>query len=199
VISTAPSRRLPAIFLSLLPLMTVAHASDPSPLIAGVFMPARPAPDFSLLGSDGSELKLSGYRGKVVLLSFGYSSCTEVCPVTLAILAAARKRLGAAASQVQVIYVTVDAERDTAQRMRKFLSAFDPSFVGGTGTPQQLAAVRSNYGITVSQKMPMSGGYALAHSSYIYLIDRDGKLRALMPFGHNADDFVHDLRLLLNP
>jgi protein SCO1/2 len=190
--------RAPAIFLSLLLFTGAIHAEVPAPLIAGVFTPARLAPDFSLRGSDGSELKLSGYRGKVVLLSFGYTSCTEVCPVTLAILATARKQLGAAASQVQVIDVTVDPERDNAQRMHKFLRAFDPSFVGGTGTPQQLAAVRSDYGITVSQKMPIPGGYALAHSSYIYLIDRDGKLRALMPFGHTADDFVHDLRLLLN-
>jgi protein SCO1/2 len=190
--------RAPAIFLSLLSLTAVIHATDQGALIAGVFTPPRLAPDFSLRASDGSELKLSGYRGKVVLLSFGYTSCTEVCPVTLAILAAARKQLGTAASQVQVIYVTVDPERDNAQRMRKFLGAFDPSFVGGTGSPQQLAAVRSDYGITVSQKMPIPGGYALSHSSYIYLIDRGGNLRALMPFGHNADDFAHDVRILLN-
>jgi protein SCO1 len=188
-----------AFFLSLLALAAATHASSPGPLIAGVFTPPRLAPDFVLRGSDGSELKLSRYRGKVVLLSFGYTSCTEVCPVTLAILAAARRQLGTAASQVQVIYVTVDPERDNARQMHQFLSAFDPSFVGGTGTPQQLAAVRSDYGITVSQKMPIPGGYALAHSSYIYLIDREGNLRALMPFGHNADDFVHDLHLLLNP
>ena len=176
---------------------TISAAGDTS-LIAGVFSPARAAPDFSLRGSDGSELTLRRYRGKVVALAFGYTSCTAVCPVTLGVLAAARRKLDAAADQVQVVYVTVDPERDNAERMRKFLHGFDASFVGGTGSAQQLAAVRAQYGISVSDKIPIPGGYALNHSSYIYLIDRDGGLRALMPYGHSADDFAHDMRILLN-
>jgi len=176
---------------------TISAAAD-TDLIAGVFSPARLAPDFSLHGSDGSELTLSHYRGKVVALAFGYTSCTAVCPITLGVLAAARRKLATAADQVQIIYVTVDPERDNAERMRKFLQGFDASFVGGTGTEQQLAAVRADYGITVSKKIPIPGGYALNHSSYIYLIDRNGGLRALMPYGHNADDFAHDMRILLH-
>jgi protein SCO1 len=174
---------------------TVAVAAATG-LKAGVFDPPRLAPDFSLSGSDGGELKLSRYRGKVVLLSFGFTTCTEVCPVTLAVLAEARKKLGTAGNEVQVVYVTVDPERDNAERMRKYLSAFDPTFIGGTGSTGQLAAVRKNYGITAT-KVAVEGGYVIAHSSYIYLIDREGSLRALMPFGHGADDFVHDVRLLL--
>ena len=176
---------------------TISAAGDTN-LIAGVFSPARLAPDFSLRGSDGSELTLSHYRGKVVALAFGYTSCTAVCPITLGVLAAARRKLDAAGDQVQIIYVTVDPGRDNAERMRKFLQGFDTSFVGGTGTEQQLAAVRADYGITVSKKIPIPGGYALNHSSYIYLIDRNGGLRALMPYGHSADDFAHDMRILLN-
>jgi protein SCO1/2 len=178
-------------------LLGTATAADDAPLIAGVFDPPRLAPDFSLQGSDGAELKLSRYRGKVVLLAFGYSSCAAVCPITLGVLAQARKKLDAAAGQLQVVYITVDPERDDAQRMRAFVSAFDPSFIGGTGTPPQLAAVRAQYGISVSDRIPMAGGYALNHSSFIYLIDRGGKLRALMPYGHGPDDFVHDVRILL--
>lgn len=190
--------RASLVVLSWVAFSGAIQASENTALIAGVFTPARPAPDFSLRGSDGSDLKLSGYRGKIVLLSFGYTSCTEVCPITLGILAAARQELGTAANDVQVIYVTVDPERDNAARLRKFLGAFDPNFLGGTGTAQQLAAVRTDYGISVSQKMPIPGGYVLSHSSFVYLIDRDGNLRALMPFGHNADDFAHDLRILLH-
>jgi len=185
------------LMLSLLTLGRTVAAADSASLIAGVFNPARLAPDFSLRGSDDTDLKLSRYRGKVVLLAFGYTSCTEVCPITLGVLAQARKRLAESARELQIIYITVDPERDDAGRMRQYLSAFDPSFVGGTGTPSQLAAVRADYGISVSKKMPVPGGYALAHSSYIYLIDRGGSLRALMPYGHNAEDFAHDVRILL--
>ena len=185
------------LMLSLLTLGLAAAAADTASLIAGVFNPPRLAPDFSLRGSDGAELELRRYRGKVVLLAFGYTSCTEVCPITLSILAQARKKLGVAADELQVIYVTVDPERDDAERMRRYLNAFDPGFIGGTGTPSQLATVRTDYGISVSKQLPFPGGYALAHSSYIYLIDRSGSLRALMPYGHSADDFAHDVRILL--
>lgn len=190
-------RRRSLLWLPLLWLAGAAHAADDGSLIAGVFNPPRLAPEFMLRGSDGGALRLSRYRGKVIVLAFGYTSCAEVCPVTLGILATARKQLGAAADGVQVIYVTVDPDRDNVQRMHQFLAAFDPSFMGATGTAEQLAAVRGQYGITVSTKMPIPGGYVLSHSSFVYLIDRGGHLRALMPFGHGAADFAHDLRLLL--
>ena len=186
-----------AILLMSLALLGSAAAAADDELIAGVFNPPRLAPEFSLRGSDGAELKLSRYRGKVVLMAFGYSSCEAVCPITLHVLAQAREKLEAAAGQLQVLYITVDPDRDDPARMRSFLGAFDPSFIGGSGTPQQLAAVRTAYGISVSDKIPMAGGYALNHSSFIYLIDRSGKLRALMPYGHGPDDFVHDVRILL--
>jgi protein SCO1/2 len=163
---------------------------------AGLFNPARPAPNFSLQGSDDHELEMSRFHGKVVLLSFGYSSCTAVCPITLATLAQARRQLGPAASDVQVVYVTVDPERDVPARLRKFLQAFDPTFIGGTGTPEQLAAVRKEYGIS-AQKIPLGDGYSYSHSSFTYLIDRAGRIRALMPYGHSPDDYVHDLTILL--
>ena len=165
-------------------------------LRAGVFEPARAAPDFALEGSDGRELRLSRFRGKVVVLAFGFTSCTEVCPITLAVLADARRKLGARAGDLQVVYVTVDPERDDAARMRKYLAAFDPTFVGATGSEAALAAVREQYGVS-AQKRILPDGYAYAHSSFTYLIDRSGSLRALMPYGHSADDYAHDLGILL--
>jgi protein SCO1/2 len=175
---------------------TSASAGAVSPLKAGVFDPPRPAPEFSLRGSDGAEVALARYRGKVVLMAFGFTSCAAVCPMTLATLADARKSLGPAAAAVQVIFVTVDPERDDAARMKDFLAAFDPSFVGATGEPDVLAAVRRNYGVTAI-KHGTGDDYVMDHSSSIYLIDRAGKLRALMPYGHDAGDFVHDIKLLL--
>lgn len=172
-------------------------AANPAAFKAGVFDPPRAAPDFALQGSDGHELRLSRFRGKVVLLAFGYSSCPEVCPVTLATFAQARRKLGTAAADVQVVYVTVDPERDVSKRLEEFLGAFDPTFIGGTGSEAQLAAVRRAYGIT-AKKIPSRHGYTYAHSSFTYLLDRTGRIRALMPYGHSSDDFVHDLKILLN-
>ena len=164
-------------------------------LIAGAFNPPYSAPDFLLAGSDGSDVTLARYRGKVVLLTFGFTNCAAVCPTTLATLAQARKKLGEAAHTVQVIYVTVDPERDDAARMRSHLAAFDPTFIGATGTPESLAAVRRKYGVT-AVKEGTGRDYAVAHTSSIFIIDRGGRLRAMMPFGHEAADFVHDIRYL---
>lgn len=175
-------------------------AANDAGLIAGVFNPPRLAPDFSLGGSDGSELKLSRYRGKVVVLAFGFTECTDVCPVTLEVLTKARKKLGAEAKDFQVVYVTVDPKRDDAKHMRKHLAEFDPTFVGGTGTTEQLAAVYKEYGIIANKnanKQANDANYSISHSSFTYLIDRNGTLRALMPYGHTADDYVHDIRILL--
>lgn len=178
-------------------LLTVAaSAADDATIKAGVFSPPRLAPDFSLSGSNGSELKLSTYRGKVVVLAFGFTSCPDVCPITLATLAQARKKLGADGNEVQVVYITVDPERDDVARMRAYLAAFDPTFVGGTGTPEQLDAVRKEYGIMATRKV-VGTSQLYGHSSFTYLIDGQGKLRALMPYGHSADDYVHDLRILM--
>jgi protein SCO1/2 len=164
---------------------------------AGVFDPPRQAPDFALQGSNGQPLQLSHYRGKVVLLAFGYSSCTAVCPITLNSFAVARRKLGAAARDVQIVYVTVDPERDGPGRLQKFLSRFDPTFVGGTGSEPQLEQVRKDYGVSARKTTYPNHTYAYEHSSFSYLIDRSGRLRALMPYGHSPDDFVNDLSILL--
>lgn len=178
-------------------LAVVAVAADRPTLKAGVFEPPRAAPELSLDASSGGKLSLANYRGKVILMGFGFTSCPEVCPTTLATLAQARKRLGAQGEQLQVVYVTVDPERDTVDRMRAYLGGFDSSFVGGTGTPAQLAAVRKNYGVMAERKS-LGNGHTVAHSSSVYLIDQKGLLRGMMPYGRLPDDFVHDVRALLS-
>jgi protein SCO1/2 len=178
-----------------------AIGADSSALKAGVFDPPRPAPEFALRGSDGSDFKLSRYRGKVVALGFGYTFCPDVCPTTLLELAQARKKLAAAdAADFQVIYVTVDPERDSAARLKTYLSAFDDSFLGATGTPEQLASVRKAYGISIAKKTVEGhpSAYLVHHSSFVYFIDRQGRLRAMLPFGgRTVDDIAHDIKVLL--
>jgi protein SCO1 len=192
---TYTTRLVPLLACLLLSMTTRAAGSEA--LKAGIFDPAREAPDFSVRGSDGTPLTLSHYRGKVVVLAFGYTACPNVCPATLAVLALAHRNLKALGSQVQIIYLTVDPERDSAERLKQYLAAFDPTFVGGTGTAAQMAEVRKSYGVT-AEKVGTGKDYGIAHSSFVYLVTRDGKLRALMPFGHKADDYVHDISVLLN-
>lgn len=189
-------RALAALLPLALVAVTAAPAAGEDTLRAGVFSPAREAPDFSLRGSNGRPLTLRDYRGKVVILGFGFSSCPNVCPITLATLAQAHKALGAKAGEVQVLYVTVDPERDDAERLRTYLANFDPSFVGGTGSDAELAKVRESYGVA-AQRVVSERGVEFSHSSYTYLIDREGRLRALMPYGHPPEDYVHDVGVLL--
>lgn len=173
-------------------------AKDAPAFRAGVFDPPRKAPDFQLEGSDGAPLHLGRLRGKVVILEFGFTSCTEVCPFTLATLARARKLLGDAAEDVQVVFVTVDPERDDPERLRNYLASFDASFLGATGTPEALEEMRSRYGIA-AEKVIHESGYSYSHSSYTYLIDRQGNLRALVPYGRPAEDYTHDIGILTAP
>jgi len=187
-----------ALLLATLPLSVLAATAPAPRLKAGVFEPAQPAPEFALKGSDGAELKLARFKGKLVLLVFGFTNCPEVCPTTLATLAQARKDLGADAADVQVVYVTVDPERDDVTRIRKYLGAFDATFIGGTDTPDTLAAMRKRYGVVAEKIAPKQGNaYGMNHSTSVFLIDRTGKLQAMMPYGHQAKDFVHDLKILL--
>jgi protein SCO1/2 len=185
-----------AAMLAALALCASAAAAAAPALRTGTFDPPRQAPEFSLQGSNGAPIRLSAYRGKVVALGFGYTSCPDVCPTTLADLAKARKKLGAAADDLKVIYVTVDPERDSAAVMGRYLASFDPTFLGATGAAGELAEVRKAYGIQASRagKPP---SYFVHHSSYVYLIDRAGNLRAMMPFGVSVDDIAHDVKALL--
>lgn len=175
---------------------TAGEVARPEAMRAGAFTPSHTAPEFLLHGSDGADVTLARYRGKVILLSFGFTYCATVCPTTLATLAQTREQLGKAADAVQVIFVTVDPARDDAAHLRDYLAAFDPSFVGATGAPDALAAVRQKYGVTAIRH-GTGADYVMAHTSSIFLIDRIGKLRAMMPFGHDPADFVHDIKMLL--
>ena len=160
----------------------------------------RTAADFVLNTSDGSEFRLSQYRGKVVLLDFGYTFCPDICPTTLAELAQVRAQLGEAAKQVQVVFITVDPERDSSERLRSYTEAFDPTFIGLTGSAEQLAEVRQAYDV-VAEKQVVPGTsavYLIAHSAYVYLIDPEGRLQQRFPFGTSMiKDITEAIQTLL--
>jgi protein SCO1/2 len=166
---------------------------------SGVFDPPQPAPAIELLGSNDAALSLRAHRGKVVAVAFGFSYCPRICPVTLAKLAEVKNRLGRSGSDLQVLFVTVDPERDSPSRLHEFLEFFDPSFLGGTGQPKELEALHRAYGVTADRVVSDDKklGYEVHHSTSIYLIDRAGMLRLLFPFGKSADDLLHDVKRLL--
>jgi protein SCO1/2 len=186
-------------FAILLALFAGSTNAAPTPALkSGVFEPPRAAPEIALPSSHG-DFKLSRYRGKVVVLEFGYTTCVDVCPVSLAALADARKKLGAAGADVQVVFISVDPARDPPARLKTYLATFDPSFIGVTGSQAQIDALLKAYGISAAKRVP--GGdarnYFMSHSSYLYFIDRKGMQRAMMPFGRPSDEMVHDLKILL--
>ena len=166
---------------------------------SGVFDPPRAAPDFELQASNGSPLTLQQFRGKVVVVQFGFTKCPKVCPVTLANVTQAFRLLGPRSSDVQLVFVTVDPQRDTPERLREYLGLFDPRFLGVTGTQEQLQAVNQHYGVAATRVVSADQklGYEMHHSSSIYLIDRAGLLRVMVPFGKPPKDIAHDLELLL--
>jgi len=174
-------------------LLAASVGADDATLKAGTFDPPRAAPDFTLRGSDGSDLSLGRYRGKVVILFFGYTHCPAVCPTTLATLASAHKRLADDAKDLQVVYVTVDPDHDDVARLREYLANVNPTFRGATGTPAELEAVRRDYGVSATK---LEEGL-FNHSSSTFLIDRAGMLCAMMPYGQPPDAYVHDVRILL--
>jgi protein SCO1/2 len=166
---------------------------------SGVFDPPRVAPDFELRDSNGAPATLARHKGKVVVMAFGFTYCQKICPVTLAKLSQVFKELGPQAKDVQVLFITVDPERDTPERLREFVTFFDASFIGATGTPEELDKVREEYGVIAKKAVSENKklGYEVHHSSSLYVVDRSGKLRVLIPFGTTAADVVHDLKLLL--
>ncbi len=154
--------------------------------------------DFQLVDHNGKPRTLADYRGKAVVVFFGYTQCPDVCPTTLAELAEAMKRLGPDADRVQVLFVTVDPERDTPDLLSKYVPAFDPRFVGLYGDADATARTAKEFKI-IYQKQPgqTPGTYTMDHSAGTFVFDPNGKLRVYVGYGQGADVFAHDLRELL--
>jgi protein SCO1/2 len=154
-----------------------------------VVNPPAPAADFALTNQTGQTTKLSDFRGRYVLLFFGYTNCPNECPATMAVLKLVHIDLGNQAGKVQVLFVSTDPARDTPQAVGAFVGRFDRSFIGLTGTQAELAKVWAEYGVTVE-----NGGET--HSTYVYLIDPTGNLRLTYASINKPDDILADLWLL---
>jgi protein SCO1/2 len=179
---------------------TLGLAAEGPYAFRGVASASSPrAADFSLTAHTGKRVRLSDFRGKTVLLYFGYTSCPGICPMTLAEVSQALKALGATrAAKVQLIMVTVDPERDTPDTLATYLSHFNPSFLGVTGTSDEIAAVAVLYGIYYrrSEGVP-APGYLIDHTSMVIAVDGKGYVRVLFPHGTPVQDMAADLAYLV--
>lgn len=155
--------------------------------------------ELRLTDHNGKPRTLADFRGKVVLVNFGYTQCPDVCPTTLADLASAMKKLGADASQVQVLFVTLDPKRDKPELLRQYLPAFDPTFLGLYGDAQATSKVTRDFKIYAQErpgKTPET--YTVDHAAQTFAYDRHGKLRLVMGYGMAPEAIAADVRILLN-
>jgi protein SCO1/2 len=164
--------------------------------------PIGAAPDFALTDENGQPFKLSDLRGKWILLAYGYTHCPDVCPLTLSHLRDVKKAIDPNGNKVQVVFVTIDPERDTADIMRQYMSHFDQQFnqkfKGLTGTPQEIAQAAKAYNVKYEKKESTSAaGYSMAHTAEVYLIDPRFNWRMTFPFGVRAEEIAADLQYLM--
>ena len=161
-------------------------------------VPPRTLSDFTLTSQTGEPLALSTLRSKVVLLFFGYTSCPNICPTTLFEFKETRRLLGGASGEVAIIFISVDPDRDTLSVLARYVGAFDPTFIGLQGEPATLRRVGPEYDLVYQRRTePGVEGYTMDHTAIAYLLDQQGLLQVVFPYGTPASALATDIRALL--
>jgi protein SCO1/2 len=189
-------KKLPAIFM--LVVLSLTACGGPS-FRGSVLDEPVDVPDWTLYDQHGDPFRLSDQQGNVVLLFFGYTSCPDVCPTTLATWRKIHEALGDNAQRVRFVFVTVDPERDTAERLGLHVNAFNPDFIGLTGTPEELDRVYQVFDV-YHEKDASSGsalGYLVNHTATTFVLDPEGRWRLRETYGTEAADIAHDIQQLL--
>ncbi|MDN3987756.1 SCO family protein [Zwartia vadi] len=153
--------------------------------------------NWTLVGMDGKTYTPESFRGKVTLVFFGFTQCPDVCPTALAELSQVMKLLGDRASQVQVVMISVDPERDTPEVLRAYVSGFDPRFIGMTGTAEQIKAAAGSFKAYYAKVPAAKGSYTMDHSSSFYLLDKKGEARVMLNSTIGASAVAQDIETLL--
>lgn len=185
------------VLIGVVAILTFAF-QKPDKFRGTLYDPAQPAPEITLTRANGQPFQLSAEKGKLVFLFFGYTSCPDVCPTTMAEMRQTLDSVGTKASQVDVVFITVDPDRDTPDKVQQYVSIFNPNFIGLSGSMQELEPVWGEYG--VYRKIEASTSptdYSVTHSSLLFLIDQNGNMRLSYPFGTPPEDIAHDIKLLL--
>lgn len=159
---------------------------------------ANYAQDFALADPAGKPRQLADFKGRAVVLFFGYTQCPDICPTTLSTLAGVMEQLGPQASRVQVVFVTIDPERDTPALLAEYVPAFHPGFLGLRPTPAQMDALKQTFRLVVEKSGDIAHNrYTVNHSAGLYIYDPQGRLRLFVQHGAPSEDIAADLRLLL--
>jgi protein SCO1/2 len=174
-------------------LVFTACSKPPQPFRNTALEGVKWGKDFELTAHTGERLRSADYRGKVLVLFFGYTHCPDICAPALAKLAQLSKALGEDAKRVQVLFISVDPEHDNPAQLKKFLAAFDPGFIGLTGSLDELGAVAADHMVFFKE---VKGG-RVEHTGMLFVKDVQGRVRLLMKESAPLDDMLHDLRLLL--
>lgn len=184
--------------LSLCITLLLAGCSEPPRFVSTDISTVGWGKDFSLTDHNGQPRRLADYRGKVVVMFFGYTQCPDVCPTTLSALREVMTQLGEDAKRIQVLFVTIDPARDTPALLAKYVPAFHPDFVGLYADEQGTAAMAKEFKVFYA-KQPGStpGSYSVDHSTASYAFDAQGKLRLLLRYGETVNNLTADLKLLL--
>lgn len=156
--------------------------------------------DFSLTDQTGKPFKLSDLSGKAVMLFFGYTHCPDYCPLSLAHFAQVKKTLGADAARVAFVMISLDGERDTPDVLNAYMKQFDPSFIGLTGDPEKVRSIGLDYAVQF-QKQRLKGTqaeYLVAHTTFMYLIDPQGRWRIAYPYDVPREDITADIQRILS-
>jgi protein SCO1/2 len=180
----------------------VGRGPSPAPPLenATLFATPRAVPDFSLVDQDGGAFVRSGLEGHWTLLFFGFTHCPDVCPSTLATLAAARRELADLPPTVQprIVLVSVDPERDTPEQLKSYVAFFDPSFTGVTGAAEAISSLTAQLGVAVRQgPRDESGNYTVDHTAALFLVNPDAALVGIFSTPHTPDGIAHDYRRIL--
>jgi protein SCO1/2 len=182
-----------------LTVLALAACSPEKPKFNGIDITgADYAKDFTLTDHNGQRRSLSDFKGKVVVLFFGYTQCPDVCPTSMAELAEVKRLLGAQGDKLQGVFVTVDPSRDTTELLKAYLTNFDPSFVAFVPTPEELADVAKRFKIYYKKqdgKTPTS--YTMDHSAGSYVYDTQGNVRLYSRYGSGAQVLAQDIQMLL--
>ena len=155
------------------------------------------AKDFELTDHNGKVRHLADFKGKVVVVFFGYTHCPDVCPVTLGELAIVARELGKDAANMQVLFITADPERDTPAVLSKYVPAFNADFLGLYGDAEATARTAKDFKVFFQKQAPAGGGYSVDHSAGTYVYDKAGHLRLFASYGQGAPRLLHDSRLFL--